>query len=219
MGLVPAVSRYDMYCPIARALDILGDRWTLLILRELNLGDHRFTDLKRDLPGIPPNVLSSRLKALIEHDLVATRELPPPAARTVYTITERGRDTAPILRSLVRFGVPELQPAGPATEVRPATAVQAGLVPYYDRDAASGIDERYLLIVDGEEHRLSSLPGQRPDHRGTDFDLVLAGPAWAFMAARQGHPSLADSMADHTVVRQAGSRRALRNFQRIFALH
>src|SRR5256885_258775 len=74
---VPAMSAYDMYCPIARALDVLGERWSLLILRELALGEQRFTDLKRSVVGIPPNVLSSRLKTLTEEGLVTTRELPP----------------------------------------------------------------------------------------------------------------------------------------------
>src|SRR3954451_13470408 len=95
---MPAVHGYQQYCPIARALDVLGDRWTLLILRELtNAGDRRFTDLRRSLPGIAPGLLSDRLKALAEHGLVTTRELPPPAARTVYAITPRGREAAPVL--------------------------------------------------------------------------------------------------------------------------
>src|SRR4051795_10681242 len=127
---VPAVNRYDMYCPIARALDVLGDRWTLLILRELNMGDRRFTDLKQNLPGIPPNVLSSRLKVLADEGLVTTRALPPPAARTVYTVTDRGRETTPILRALVRFGMSDLGDAGPRTDVRPAMVVHAALTPY-----------------------------------------------------------------------------------------
>jgi len=93
-----------MYCPIARALDVLGERWTLLILRELAGGDQRFTDLKRLVVGIPPNVLSNRLKALVDEGVVETRELPPPAARTVYGLTGRGREAMPVLRALARWG-------------------------------------------------------------------------------------------------------------------
>src|SRR5215207_1372937 len=102
---------YDQYCPIARSLDLIGDRWTLLVVRELSLEPQRFTDLRSHLPGIPPNVLSQRLKRLADSGLVATEELPPPAARSVYTLTPRGRETAPILRELIRFGLPELEPA------------------------------------------------------------------------------------------------------------
>ena len=213
---MPAVNRYDMYCPIARALDMLGDRWTLLILRELNMGDRRFTDLKHNLPGIPPNVLSSRLKVLVDEGLATTRELPPPAARTVYTVTERGRDTAPILRALVRFGMDELEAAGPDTVVRPSTVVHAALSPYFDCDAATGLDEIYRLVIDGEEHWLASAPGVRPDGSG-DADLVLAGPAWAFVAARQGTQTLGDAV-DAGIVEMTGPKRSLRGFERVFAL-
>lgn len=213
---MPAVNRYDMYCPIARALDVLGDRWTLLILRELNMGDRRFTDLKRNLPGIPPNVLSSRLKILVDEGLVTTRELPPPAARTVYTVTDRGSETTPILLALVRFGMADLDEAGPDTAIRPAMVVHAALSPYYDRDAAAGLDDVYRLVIDGEEHWLASTPGVRPDGTG-DADLVLEGPAWSFVAARQGAQSLRDAV-DEGIVALTGSKRALRRFERVFAL-
>lgn len=213
---MPAVNPYDMYCPIARALDVLGDRWTLLILRELNMGERRFTDLKRNLPGIPPNVLSSRLKVLAEEGLVTTRDLPPPAARTVYTVTDRGRETTPILRALVRFGMADLDEAGPETAVRPAMVVHAALAPFYDRDAAAGLDDVYRLVIDGEEHWLAAAPGAGPVGTGV-ADLVLEGPAWAFVAARQGTRTLDESIADGTIAR-TGPVRALRGFERVFAL-
>lgn len=209
------MNRYDMYCPIARALDVLGDRWTLLVLRELNMGERRFTDLKNNLPGVPPNVLSSRLKALTDEGLVTTRELPPPAARTVYTVTDRGRETAPILRSLVRFGMTDLDDAGPDIEVRPAMVVHAALTPYYDRDAANGVADTYRLVIGGEEHWLSATPGVRPD--GGDADLELEGPAWAFVAARQGIRTLSRSI-DEGIIAMRGPKRALRDFERVFAL-
>jgi DNA-binding HxlR family transcriptional regulator len=215
---VPVVNRYDMYCPIARALDVLGDRWTLLILRELTMGERRFTDLKRFLRGIPPNVLSARLKALTEEGLVTTRELPPPAARTVYTVTDRGREVTPVLRALVRFGMPALEPAGPDVEVRPIAVMRAGMLPYFDRTAAAAVgpDERYRLVVDGEEHWLSSAIGELAS--GSEpADLVLDGPAWVFMAVRQGTTTLADAIVDGTVTK-TGSARALRNFERVFSL-
>src|SRR6476646_5571832 len=128
---MPVNHGYRQYCPIARALDVLGDRWTLLILRELtNAGDRRFTDLRRGLPGIAPGLLSDRLKTLVEHGLVTTRELPPPAARTVYAITPRGREAVPVLRALARFGLPLLDPPDEGDEgarVDPAMAVQAAI--------------------------------------------------------------------------------------------
>lgn len=214
---MPATSPYDMYCPISRALDVLGERWTLLILRELATGEHRFTDLKRSITGIPPNVLSARLKALAEEGLITTRDLPPPAARTVYVLTDRGRDALPVLRALARWGLPVLEAAGPSTPMRPISVISAGFIPYYSRAAAAGVDERYLLMLDGEAFWLSSVPGERPDGSG-EADLVLEGPAWAFMAARQGTTTLTDLINDGTVKRTKGSAKAQRSFERVFAL-
>lgn len=215
---MPATSAYDMYCPIARALDVLGERWTLLIVRELSLGEQRFTDLRRSIVGVPPNVLSSRLKALQQEGLVATRELPPPAARTVYVLTDRGRDALPILRALARWGFPELPTADPSTSVRPVSVVSAAFLPFYDRHAAVGIEERYLLVVDGEPFWLSSVPGERPTGGHAEADLGLEGPAWAFVAARQPDQTLDDLIADGTIGKTKGTAAAQRNFQRVFSL-
>jgi DNA-binding HxlR family transcriptional regulator len=214
---VPATSAYDMICPIARALDVLGERWTLLILRELSIGEQRFTDLRRSISGIPPNVLSARLKALRAEGLVETRELPPPAARTVYLLTGRGREALPVLRSLARWGLDLLEAPDPSTVVRPVSVVAAWFVPFYDRQAAAGVDERYQLVIDGEPFWLSSVPGARATGDDGPADLVLEGPAWAFMAARQGTKPLDDLIDDGTVIR-SGPVRSLRNFERVFAL-
>jgi DNA-binding HxlR family transcriptional regulator len=214
---VPATSPYDMYCPISRALDILGERWTLLILRELSMGDQRFTDLKRSVVGIPPNVLSSRLKALVDHGVVATKELPPPAARTVYTLTPRGREALPILRSLARWGFAELEDASADLDIPPRMVANAGFIPFYDKTAAEGIAERYLLVVDGQEQWLSTVRGERPP-AGTDPDLTLEGPSWAFVAARQRTTSLTDLIEDGVVRRTKGTARTQRTFERVFSL-
>ena len=102
--------RHDQYCPIARTLDVLGDRWSLLILRELLLGDRRFVDLREWLPGVSPTLLTKRLQQLTANGLVTTIELPPPAARTVYTATAKGREAIPILRAMIHFGMKLLPP-------------------------------------------------------------------------------------------------------------
>src|SRR5215213_10511017 len=110
---------YDQYCPVAAALDVVGDRWTLLIMRELVAGDRRFTDLRERLPGIAPNLLADRLRDLQAEGLVEHKELPPPAARTVYAATSAGRDVVPVLRSLARFGVERLAPPSEDVQVLP----------------------------------------------------------------------------------------------------
>jgi DNA-binding HxlR family transcriptional regulator len=98
------MKRYDQYCPIACALGLVGERWTLLVVRELMQGPRRYTDLAAELPGIGTNILAARLKELESASLVEKRKLPPPAASTVYELTPAGRALRPVLHELARFG-------------------------------------------------------------------------------------------------------------------
>lgn len=95
---------YRDACGIARALDVVGDRWALLVIRDLLLGPQRFTDLRAGLPGVSPDVLSQRLRELEEAGVLARRRLPPPAASQVYELTARGRALEPVLLELGRWG-------------------------------------------------------------------------------------------------------------------
>ncbi|HWU07794.1 MAG TPA: helix-turn-helix domain-containing protein [Streptomyces sp.] len=99
---------YDQFCATARALDSVGDRWTLLIVRELLAGPRRYTDLHADLPGVSTDVLASRLKDMEQGGLAVRRRLPPPAAAAVYELTEHGRGLLPVLTALARWGAPAL---------------------------------------------------------------------------------------------------------------
>lgn len=99
---------YRQYCGVARALDFVGERWGLLVVRELVLGPRRFTDLLRGLPGVSTNVLSTRLRQLERAGVVERRLLPPPAASTVYELTAYGRELEPILFALGRWGARSL---------------------------------------------------------------------------------------------------------------
>src|SRR3712207_3261653 len=96
---------YDQFCGLAKALDVLGERWTLLVVRELLLGPKRYSDLLEGLPGIGTNLLAARLKALEASGLVGRRRLPPPAASNVYELTERGRALEPAIFELIRWGL------------------------------------------------------------------------------------------------------------------
>lgn len=110
---------YDQYCPLSRALDIAGERWTILIVRELLAGPRRYTDLHADLPGVSTDVLAARLKEM-EHDgLVVRRRLPPPAVAAVYELTPRGRDLLPALTALADWGVADLAEPWPTDALRP----------------------------------------------------------------------------------------------------
>src|SRR5436309_11642169 len=96
---------YNQFCPAARALDLVGERWTLLVVRELLFGPKRYTDLQEGLPGIGPNVLAARLRVLEGAGLVQKRFLPPPAASIVYELTELGAGLRPVLMDLFQWGL------------------------------------------------------------------------------------------------------------------
>src|ERR687896_1227452 len=99
---------YQQYCGLARALDVAGNRWTLLIVRELRPGPRRFTDLVDGLPGISRKLLTERLRDLERDGIITRRELPPPIARQVYELTEDGRDLATAMAPLIAWGARRL---------------------------------------------------------------------------------------------------------------
>ena len=108
--------RYEQYCPMAHALDLVGDRWALLVVRELMHGAKRYTDLSACLQGIGTNILATRLRELEANGVVVRRTLPPPAASKVYELTEYGRELRPALRELALWGARSLGPPAAATE-------------------------------------------------------------------------------------------------------
>ncbi|GAB2930525.1 hypothetical protein GCM10027280_17510 [Micromonospora polyrhachis] len=98
---------YHQYCSMARALDAIGDRWTLLIVRELlTQGPCRFSDLRRGLPGIASNLLAERLREMETAALIARHDEPPPVAATLISLTDRGQDLSGVVRELIRWGAP-----------------------------------------------------------------------------------------------------------------
>jgi DNA-binding HxlR family transcriptional regulator len=104
-------ARPDKYCPIARTLEVIGERWTFLILRDLVLdGPRKFQDLERSLAGISPNTLSARLKTLEENGIVERRFYADHPPRAEYLITVKGRELRPILRTLKQWGERHTRP-------------------------------------------------------------------------------------------------------------
>lgn len=115
---------YDQYCPIAHALGLVGERWSLLVVRELLEGPKRYTDLAAGLPGIGTNILAARLRDLEAGGVVEKRRLPPPAASTVYELTSYGRDLRPVIHELARWGLRSLGPP-PFDALEPGWLVHA----------------------------------------------------------------------------------------------
>lgn len=174
---------YSQYCPVAEALDVVGERWTLLIVRELLSGPARFTDLERALPGIAPNLLSSRLREMEDGGLVARRQLPPPAARTVYELTDEGRSLDTVLRALGRWGIQRLGPPAESDDVTPGIAVRSGLMMY----ARGGRPERvYAVVVDEQPFTIRVADGAVELRSGApdDPDLTLVVTARHLLDAR-----------------------------------
>jgi len=199
---------YQQYCGIAAALDRVGDRWTLLILRELSFGEQRFTDLRAALRGIASNLLSDRLRDLAHAGLVEQRELPPPAARTVYALTAEGDRIRPVLTSLARFGVPFLPDPADA-DVRPRNAVRGVLRALFDPTRAAGRDLLLRLDLDGEEHWLQVRAGRLVDaDRSGTPDLTLAGSAAALVEVCRGTSTLEEVAPRLAVTGDAPARKA-----------
>ena len=121
----PSRRRYDDACGTAHALDLIGERWALLVMRELMLGPKRFSDIRADLPGISANVLSQRLEGLEASGLVVRRRLPPPASAQVYELTEWGYEAEPIIQVMGRWATrsrPRACSRSPATARLPSAS-------------------------------------------------------------------------------------------------
>lgn len=206
---------YDQYCTIAAALDLVGDRWTLLVLRELSFGEQRFTDLKTALPGIATNLLTDRLRTLEDAGLVEQHELPAPAARTVYRLTRDGRRIRPVLRAIAQFGLPYLPTPSEADRdrVRPRMAVFGGIGALFDPVAAVGVDLRVRFVFGTEEQWLEIRDGRlvRAD-TAAEPDLTFTGPPDAVLElVRRGDLEDLDPRLD-----VVGGPAARRTFERCF---
>jgi DNA-binding HxlR family transcriptional regulator len=140
---------YGQYCPIAHALDLVGERWALLVIRELLNGPLRYTDLAERLPGIGTNILAGRLRDLEAGGVVRRRKLPPPAASTVYELTEYGAELRESLYALARWGARSLGAPSAEEVIQAGWSVNAACA-LFDADAARGLTERYELRVAGE---------------------------------------------------------------------
>lgn len=173
---------YNQNCPIARGLDVLGERWTLLILRELVGGVRRYGDLRAELPGIATNLLAERLKELQEAGLIERTDLPAPIGRTVYTLSDLGwQRVLPILQSLAWFGVDHLDPIGDGP-VSPLNGFLAGILLGFDPARAAGVEATYRVEIDGRRFEFAVTQGHLAAARGepavtftaTAADLVTA---------------------------------------------
>jgi DNA-binding HxlR family transcriptional regulator len=139
---------YGDACRFAFALDLIGERWALLVVRELLLGPKRFTDLRRGLPNASPNILSERLRDLEQGGVLHRRKLPPPAAVQVYELTEWGKGLEPIVTQLGAWGA--RSPVPPEHREIGADSIVLALRSLFDPTAAGDLEASYELRLDGE---------------------------------------------------------------------
>ncbi len=208
---------YGQYCGFARALEVVGERWALLIVRDLLVGPKRFTDLLNGLPGIPSNVLTARLTELEQAAIVRRRVLPRPARAVVYELTEYGSELEPVVLELGRWGAKNLGDPRPDETVTTESLVTA-LRTTFHPEAARGVRVAYELRV-GEivlharvdDGRVEVAQGPLP---GADL-AIEAGPG--IRALMAGELSPQDAVANG-IVRLTGDAQLLKPFARIFRI-
>ena len=201
---------YAQYCGVARALDVVGERWSLLVVRELLEGPKRYTDLQHGLPGVATDVLATRLRDLEANGVVTTRELPPPAASRVYELTELGRDLAPVIGALARWGGQLLGPTTEGVAFR-SHWLALGLRGRLRRDRPRDVSFTVQVVVpEGPFHlrvengRLTAADGQVDDPA-----LVIESDAATLGGIAQGRTTLSRAIADGRLT-VTGSRTARR---------
>jgi DNA-binding HxlR family transcriptional regulator len=155
---------YDDGCAAAHALDLVGERWALLVVRELLLGPKRFTDLRAGLPGTSPNVLAQRLRELEGAGIVRRRKLPPPAASRIYELTEWGKDLEPVIISLGRWGV--RSPSKPRDAELSVDSLILSFRTMFDPQRSGGLEASYELRLGEESFRAEVTEGRFEIERG-----------------------------------------------------
>jgi DNA-binding HxlR family transcriptional regulator len=191
------VRTYNQYCALAKALDVVGDRWTLLIARELIIqGPCRYTDLRNGLPGVATNLLADRLKELEQAGLVRREEAPPPVASTLFHLTERGKALWPAIRELGRWGGPLLaEPgAGEGEEFRThwlAVPTWLHLVDRTPKEPPVAIEVRSgedAMVIEAAAGEVRTRAG-----RADQPDGVITGPPKPFLGLITGRLDLAQA--------------------------
>jgi DNA-binding HxlR family transcriptional regulator/putative sterol carrier protein len=177
---------YDDGCAAAHALDLVGERWALLVVRELLLGPKRFTDLKAGLPGASPNVLSQRLRELEGVGILRRRKLPPPAASRVYELTPWGEELEPVIVRLGRWGA--RSPTKPRDAALGVDSLVLSLRTMFDPAAAKGLrmsfelrfgEDRFRAVVDDGRFEISRGSADGPDAIVEADSDTLAGLIYA----------------------------------------
>lgn len=198
---------YNQYCGVAHALDLVGERWSLLIIRELLTGPKRYKDLQERLPGIGTNLLAKRLKAMEAHGILLRRHLPPPASTEAYDLTDLGRGLEPVLIALAQWGYQTISRPGKDTTYFADWSVLA-MKAVFKADEAQDVTDVYEYRIDDHVFHARVMQGDLttglgPAHRpdvvletdGKTFRAVVSGALDVHKAIRQGKITLTGNRA------------------------
>jgi DNA-binding HxlR family transcriptional regulator len=214
---MPAKRTYGDRCGVARALDLVGERWALLVVRELLLGPKRFTDLRAGLPHVSPDILAQRLRELEESGVVRRRTLPPPAGSRIYELTERGQELEPIVLALGRFG--SVAPFPPGEAEIGVDAVVVALKSLFSASAADGLKASYELRLGDQHFSVRVGDGRLEVARGSAAApdaIVESGPGT--LATVLWHGRKVEEARRSGDLAIEGDRQALTRFLRLFPL-
>ena len=208
---------YNQYCALARALDVVGERWTLLLIRELLLGPKRYKHLLAGLPGIGTNLLADRLRELERAGIVRRSTLPPPADSPVYELTDLGRGLEAAVFALGRWGAYFLEPRRAGDAADPGwffVSIRATFRP----EAAAGIRECYEFRIDGVPFHARVDGGRARTSQGhaSDPDVVVSTDLESFTLLLSQQLSAKEALATGRM-RIEGDEGALERFVEIFA--
>jgi DNA-binding HxlR family transcriptional regulator/putative sterol carrier protein len=208
---------YDDGCAAAHALDLVGERWALLVVRELLLGPKRFTDLRSGLPHASPNVLAQRLRDLEAAGVVRRGKLPPPAASKIYELTEWGRDLEPVIIALGRWGV--RSPTKPPDAELGVDSLILSFRTMFDPDRAEGLDASYEFRIGEDRFRAEVAEGRLEIERGTaeQSDATVESDAGTLAALIYDDLELGDALSSGDL-RINGDRAVVERFLALFPL-
>lgn len=209
---------YGEACRFAHALDLVGERWALLVVRELLLGPKRFTDLRAGLPHASSNILSERLRDLEQGGVIQRRKLPPPAASSVYELTDWGLELEPIVTKLGAWGARSPFPPD-SKEIGPDSIVLA-LRSLFDSKAAANLNVTCELRIGDEHFNVEVADGELELSRGTapDTEASIAVPdAPTLAAVFTGQLPLDDALGSGAIQIEGGKQTAKR-FLRLFPM-
>jgi DNA-binding HxlR family transcriptional regulator/putative sterol carrier protein len=208
---------YDDGCAAAHALDLVGERWALLVVRELLLGPKRFTDLRAGLPHASPNVLAQRLRELEGAGVVRRRKLPPPAASRVYELTDWGLELEPVIVRLGRWGA--RSPLKPRDAQLGVDSLILSFRTMFDPRAAEGVDASYELRLGEDRFRAVVADGRFEVERGSveGPDVVIEGDPGELAALVYEGRRLDEALRSGEI-RVEGDKSAVERFLRLFPL-